>query len=93
MELLVSARGIVRCVYDEGLDLLALGTVRMRRASIVEPDEQGGWWAELSLVDGPKLGPFRRRSQALAAEQRWLAEHWLHRCESSHLQKETGCGP
>jgi hypothetical protein len=47
------------------------------RASLVEPDEEGRWWADLSPVDGPLLGPFRQRSQALDAEEEWLGHHWL----------------
>ena len=31
-----------------------------------------GMRADLALVCGPRLGPFDRRSQALAAEQAWL---------------------
>ena len=77
MELLVEADGEVRCVYGEDVDLWQLGEVRLRRASTVEPDDGGHWWADLSPVEGPKLGPFGRRSDALAAEARWLAEHWL----------------
>jgi hypothetical protein len=34
-----------------------------------------GWSANLSPVRGPKLGPFPRRSQALAAERQWLEQH------------------
>jgi hypothetical protein len=90
MELLVTPAGEVRCVYCEELDVLALGVAEVRRASSVEPDQQGGWWADLSPVSGPKLGPFRLRSQALADEQRWLGQHWLLTCcRSSHSQKET----
>lgn len=31
--------------------------------------------ADLSPVGGPLLGPYQRRSEALAAEVQWLAEH------------------
>jgi len=72
MELLITAQGIVRCVYGEELDFAALGAVDIRRASLVEPDQSGRWWADLSPVTGPRLGPFLRRSQALDAETRWL---------------------
>jgi hypothetical protein len=77
MELLVDPAGDVRCVYGEELDLRQLGQVSIRRASTVEPDEGGRWWADLSPVNGPRLGPFGRRSDALEAEVRWLNEHWL----------------
>jgi hypothetical protein len=72
MELIIGADGGIRCVYGEELNLLALGTVQIRRASHVEPDESGRWWVDLSPVAGPKLGPFDHRGQALEAEGQWL---------------------
>jgi len=48
--------------------------VSIRRASYVEPDDHGQWWADLHPVGGPCLGPFPRRSAALAAELRWLED-------------------
>jgi hypothetical protein len=72
MELLVGPDGTVRCVYGDELDLLTLGEVKIRRASHVEPDERGRWWADLSPVSGPTLGPFAKRGQALDAEVEWL---------------------
>ena len=77
MELVIDLRGTIRCVYDESLDLAALGKLSISRASHVEPDADGNWLADLSPVAGPQLGPFEQRSQALAAEQQWLQEHWL----------------
>jgi hypothetical protein len=70
MELVVSAQGQVRYVYDEALDLSPLGTPVITRASYVEPDARGAWHADLSPVTGPRLGPFPRRSEPLAAEPR-----------------------
>jgi hypothetical protein len=72
MELIIDKRGAVRCIYSESIDLTVLGDLSIRRASCVEPDKQGRWWASLSPVNGPTLGPFNRRSQALAAEMEWL---------------------
>ena len=68
MELVIDAQGGVRCIYSEEIALAALGTVFIRRASHVEPDEVGQWWANLNPVDGPTLGPFRARSLAVQAE-------------------------
>ena len=76
MRLIIAPGGVVRCIYGEDLDLLSLGQTDIRRASRVEPDESGNWWADLSPVSGPKLGPFLLRSRALIAEADWLA-HWL----------------
>ena len=74
MELVVGTGGEVRCIYDEALDLRELGKLQITRASHVEPDRDGFWWADMGPVDGPVLGPFRSRSEALKAEIRWLAE-------------------
>ena len=80
MELLVTPGGSVRCIYSETIDLHALGLPEIQRASHVEPDANGQWWADLSPVNGPKLGPFTQRSAALAAEHAWLADHWMPSC-------------
>jgi len=77
MQLVVTPEGSIRCVYGEQIDLAALGRPKIQRGSHVEPDENGRWSADLSPVDGPQLGPFDSRSQALAAEVQWLEEHWL----------------
>ena len=72
MELVVDAEGDVRCVYGEELDLREIGKLQITRASHVEPDRDGLWWADMGPVDGPVLGPFRSRSEALQAEREWL---------------------
>jgi hypothetical protein len=77
MRLRVEPGGVVRCLYSEAIDLSRLGAASIRRASNVEPDEHGRWWADLALVKGPRLGPFVLRSQALDAEQSWLEAHWF----------------
>ena len=77
MELIIRPDGITRCVYDETIDLQSLGRLAIRRASHVEPDGTSSWYADLLPVQGPMLGPFPTRSEALKAETAWLAEHWL----------------
>jgi hypothetical protein len=76
MLLVVDPIGVARCVYGEAIDLSALGPVSIRRASHVEPDHAGRWWADLAPVSGPHLGPFALRSEALVAERAWLEAHW-----------------
>ena len=66
--LMISPSGVVSGLYDELIDLQRLGSLQITRASHVEPDPDGQWWADLSPVGGKKLGPFSVRSQALAAE-------------------------
>ena len=75
MDLFIAPDGSSLAIYDEAIDLHTLGTTIITRASHVEPDESGQWYAD--IVDGPKLGPFTRRSEALAAEVAWLTEHRL----------------
>ena len=77
MDLVVDPRGVVRAVYAEAIDLASLGRPTIARASHVEPDADGRWHADLGPVGGPALGPFARRSEALAAEVAWLEAHWL----------------
>lgn len=75
MDLFVGTSGEITTLYSEVLDLAALGALNIQRASHVEPDAAGQWWAD--IVEGPRLGPFARRSDALAAEVAWLTEHRL----------------
>lgn len=77
MHLLVERDGAIRCLYSEVLDLHRLGSLVIDRASLVEPDEVGRWWADLTLVGGPVHGPFTQRSEAISAEVHWLETNWL----------------
>jgi hypothetical protein len=72
--MIVDPLGGVRCLYGEAIDLATLGSLSICRASYVEPDEQGQWWADLAPTGGPRLGPFLLRSAALAAEAAWLEQ-------------------
>ena len=74
----IGTDGTARMIYsDELADLLAQGTSTIRRASHVEPAPNGGWIADMSPSDGPVLGPFALRQQALDAEVAWLHAHGL----------------
>ena len=77
MELIIERSGDLRCVYAETIDLHSLGRQNISRASHVEPDFAGRWIADLTPVYGPMLGPFDKRTDALAAEVQWLRDHWL----------------
>jgi hypothetical protein len=73
MELVVGVDGVARCIYDEGIDLRELGKLQINRASHVEPDAEGCWWADMGPSGGPVLGPYGSRSEALEAEREWLS--------------------
>jgi hypothetical protein len=77
MDLLVLPDGTIRAIYGEEIEFDSLGHAVITRASHVEPDERGCWLADLTPVAGPVLGPFDRRSEALAAELDWLEANWL----------------
>lgn len=81
MKFAVRPVGVVVAVYSE--DPLAEALLRAvggpgvtRRASHVEPAEDGsGWTADLTPVGGPVLEGYARRSEALKAEVAWLDEN------------------
>ncbi len=77
MQLIIQSDGGIHCVYGEDIDLSQIGRLSIKRGSHVEPDPEGNWFADLAPVNGPVLGPFPNRSQALQAEQEWLLAHWL----------------
>lgn len=75
MDLFISPKGCVTAIYSEAINLQTLGTPTITRASHVEPDAMGRWFAQ--IIDGPQLGPFEKRSEALVAEVDWLTSHRL----------------
>lgn len=70
----ITDSGDARMIYDDDLRGLMgmLGTASIRRVSHVEPDESGLWWADMAPMNGPRIGPFHYRYQALSAEREWL---------------------
>ena len=70
MTLTIDPCGTVRTLYTEAIPLNEIGSLSIKRASHVEPDEAGQWFAE--MIEGPTLGPFLTRSAALAAEVDYL---------------------
>ena len=80
MTLTIDELGVIRAIYNDDLaDLLQAGAGTLTRASHVEPDPNrlGFWTADLGPVGGPKLSGFALRSEALAAEEKWLIENFL----------------
>ena len=72
MTLRFDVDGTVTAIYGEQIDLAELGPLTIRRASHVEPTDDGQWTADMGPVGGDVLGPYPRRSDALAAEVAWL---------------------
>ena len=76
-ELIIGLGGTVRMIYSELIEPHEIGDPTIERGSHVEPDQNGFWWADLTPVNGPRLGPYQMRSKAIAAEIAWLKEYWL----------------
>ena len=62
--------GTLSYIFNDDLAEM-FGADQTVRASHVEPCGQG-WTADMSPVGGPVLGPFSRRSEALAAEVEYI---------------------
>lgn len=77
MIIFIDLNGGIRAIYSDGFNWQALGRPTIQRASQVEPDHLGLWWADLGLSNGPKIGPFAKRADAIAAEVAWLEKHRL----------------
>ena len=70
--------GSGQMLYDEDLDLAKVGRTAIVRASTVEPDSDGKWFVDFAPIGiNLKLGPFDKRSEALAAEHTWLDENHI----------------
>ena len=77
MTIIIDPDGTIRCLYTEAIDLAEIGQPAISRASHVEPDYFGRWFADLAPVGGPTLGPYATRSEALASEAAWLEANRL----------------
>ena len=95
IELLITAQGTVRAIYTEAIPIQVFGRVQIERASHVEPDATGNWWADLQPSHGPVLGPFTFRSAALQAEHDWLTQHVLFNspCTAQKVENLTDDEP
>jgi len=74
--IVIDTDGDLSFLYHDDLQpiMLTLGEATIKRASMVEPTDDGLWTADMGPSDGPVLGPFVTRAEALDAE-----EDWLHR--------------
>jgi hypothetical protein len=76
--IVIDTDGTLHFVWDDALaSLVEASEAVVTRASHVEPSStKPGWWeADMAPSDGPVLGPFRLRAEALQAEREWLREH------------------
>ena len=77
----VTPSGAVSMIYNEAYDMSAHGPTKIRRASQVEPNADGKWEADMSLLGeehaGVILGPFDDRSDAITAEVDYINKHYL----------------
>ncbi len=63
-------------IHDDRLNFMKrLGKTEIKRASHVEPNADSMWEADLSPVNGPVLGPFNTRQEAIDAELAYLRQH------------------
>ena len=94
MELVIGTDGMARCIYDETLDLREIGKLQITRASHVEPDAEGYWWADMGPSGGPVLGPYGSRSEALQAERTFinLFSFWARHTNPMACQSRQSCG-
>ena len=63
--------GVIGCLYTENIDLAAMGSLNVRRASYVKFDNAVQKWT-VTLVDGTNLGYFKTRKAAIRAEVKYL---------------------
>ena len=83
----VGPDGLLTFIYrDELVELLALGEATIDRASHVEPSPIG-WTADMAPSNGPVLGPFPLRREALAAEETWIDAKLFGTNESTEIAK------
>lgn len=81
MKITFEVDGRIKFIYDDALAGVAkeVGALTIKRASHVEPGDDGCWYADMSPVCGPLLGPFDTREEALTAERVWLVTHSIPR--------------
>lgn len=73
----IQTRRASRVEPTESLGFDALHWLRNHRSLAAKHLDPNAWWADLTLVDGPVLGPYNLRETALDAEIAWLNEHGL----------------
>jgi len=75
MEIYIDRTGNASCIYDEAINLSAIGAVSIRRASHVEPGRTGRVAGGHGDSRRSQAGPVYRRSEALASEEQYILSH------------------
>ncbi len=84
MNINITADGELRFIYADDLQpLLELGTPQVRRASHVEPTDDGQWTADLSPVAVP-LASLRSASRFMSSSKK----RFILRREKLHFSKK-----
>jgi|SRR6185437_2894716 len=74
----IAPDGTITTIYDDALiPLFEEGNTKTRRASHVEPADNGTWTVDLTPVSGPVMTGFRLRGDALNAEVGWIKKNLL----------------
>jgi len=72
--------GELRAIYSDEVAAvfkkLGITDFNIQRVSHVEPCGMQ-WTADMKPVNGPVLGPFDTKAEALAAEEAWINKHVL----------------
>lgn len=85
MTVRIDPDGTIQFIYSDQLrPLLDLGQADIRRASHVEPTQDGRWQADMSPVGGPALKPVDFRARALQVEREWIERHYLRASPDEH---------
>ena len=81
----------IKAIYDDRLQFLnRIGGFEIKRASHVEPTDDGRWTADMGPSGGPVLGPFDTRAEALEEEKQWLLRKWHKELSTSGDQSPSG---
>lgn len=80
IEIMIRPDGSIAFIHDDSVteSLKDIGKTSIKRASNVEPTEDGQWNVDMSPVGGPEsLGiTFDKRADALASEVEFLKENF-----------------
>lgn len=84
MNIKIEPNGEITAIYNDNLvELFKEGKTEIKRASHVEPNNEGMWVADLFPIGGPILGPYEKRKDALDAELEWLDDFLFEQQEFS----------